>query len=120
MRLAVLRGLFKQKGKVDLDLLQSFMNDESPWVRRKLATLLGWIQLDGVFPMLVRLSKDPHAKVRKAALISMMALYPQEGEERLLDAINEPDGDLRRWAREVLEKAVTRSGKQGRDVPVGI
>ncbi len=120
MRLAVLRGLFKQKEKVDLSLLQPFVNDESPWVRRKLATLLGWIQLDGVFPILMRLSKDPHAKVRKAALLSLMTLYPEEGEDRLLDAINEPDGDVRRWATEILERSVTRSGKPWRDVHVGI
>jgi HEAT repeat protein len=120
IRLAVLRGLFKQKERIDLNLLRPFLSDESPWVRRKLATLLGWAQLDGIFPILIRLSKDPHAKVRQAALFSLMALYPEENEDRLLEAMNDPDVDLRKWARDVLERAVRRSGKPGRDVHVGI
>jgi HEAT repeat protein len=120
IRLAVLRGLFKQKERIDLNLLRPFLSDESPWVRRKLATLLGWARLDGIFPILIRLSKDPHAKVRQAALFSLMALYPEENEDRLLEAMNDPDVDLRKWARDVLERAVRRSGKPGRDVHVGI
>jgi HEAT repeat protein len=120
MRLAVLRGLFKQKERIDLNLLQPFLNDESPWVRRKLATLLGWAQLDGIFPTLMRMTKDPHARVRQAALLSLMALYPEEIEGRLLEAMGDPDAEIRKWAKDVLEKAVRRSGKQGRNIHVGI
>jgi HEAT repeat protein len=120
MRLAVLRGLFKQRKRIDLNLLQPFLSDESPWVRRKLATLLGWAPLEGTFPILMRLSRDPDVKVRQAALISMVALYPEESENRLLEAVNDPDADLRKWAKEVLERTVRRSGKLGRNVHVGI
>ncbi len=120
MRVAVLRGLFKQKERIDLNLLQPFVHDESPWVRRKLATMLGWARLNGIFPILVHLSKDPHAKVRQAALLSLMALYPEETEDRLLDAMEDPDAEIRAWAKDVLEKAVRGSERRGRDVHVGI
>jgi ParB family chromosome partitioning protein len=110
MRVAALRGLFKQKERIDLNLLHPFLNDESPWVRRKLATLLGWSPQDGTFPILMRLSKDPHAKVRQAALLSLMTLYPAESQERLLETMNDPDVDLRKWAKDVLERSVGRSG----------
>ena len=119
MRVAVLRGMFKQKERIDVNLLQPFVSDQSPWVRRKLATLLGWAQLDGVFPILIRLSKDSHAKVRQAALLSLMTLYPEESEDRLLEAMGDPDADLRTWAKDVLERVVRKSGKQGKDVHVG-
>lgn len=119
IRLAVLRGLFKQRKRVDWNLLHSFLSDESPWVRRKLATLLGWAPLDGTFPILMRLSKDPHPKVRQAALLSLTALYPAECQDRLLEAMNDPDGDLRKWAKDVLERAVRASGKSRRNVHIG-
>lgn len=119
IRLAVLRGLFKQKKRIDWNLLHSFLSDESPWVRRKLATLLGWVPLDGTFPILTRLSKDPHPKVRQAALLSLTALYSGESQDRLLEAMNDPDGDLRKWAKDVLERAVRGSGKSRRDVHLG-
>ena len=120
IRLAVLRGLFKQRERVDLNLLHPFLNDESPWVRRKLATLLGWSPQEGTFPILMRLSKDPHAKVRQAALLSLMALYPVESQDRLLEAMIDPDLDLRKWAKNVLERAVRTPEKRRRDVHVGI
>jgi HEAT repeat protein len=119
IRLAVLRGLFKQRKRVDLNLLHPFLNDESPWVRRKLATLLGWAPLEGTFPILMRLSRDPDAKVRQAALISLVALYPEESNDRLLEAVNDPDADLRKWARDAFESAARGSGQSGRDVHVG-
>lgn len=120
IRLSVLRGLFKQKERVDLNLLHPFLNDESPWVRRKLATLLGWSPQDGAFPILMRLSKDPHAKVRQAALLSLMTLYPAESQDRLLEAMNDPDVDLRKWAKDVLERDLRMPEKLRRDVHVGI
>lgn len=110
IRLAVLRGLFKQKEWIDSNLLHPFSDDESPWVRRKLATLLGWSRQEGTFPILMRLSKDPHAKVRQAALLSLMTLYPAESQDRLLETMNDPDVDLRTWAKDVLERSVRRSG----------
>jgi HEAT repeat protein len=111
MRMTALRGLFKQKEKMDPNLLDPFVRDGSPWVRRKLATLLGWTDPDLVFPILMRLFKDPHPQVRKAALLSLITLYPQEGEDRLLEALSDPDGDIQKWAKEVLERIIRRPPK---------
>jgi HEAT repeat protein len=65
---------------------------------------LGWTQREGGLPILAELSKDPDAKVRKAALFSLLSLYPEESEDRLLKAMTDPDPDLRRWAKRTLEK----------------
>ncbi len=103
VRIAALRGLFNTEEKVDLNLFLQFLSDESPWVRRKLATLLGWSHQEGVLPILAELTRDSEAQVRKAALFSLWSLYPEESEERLLEAMNDPDPDLRRWAMNTLE-----------------
>ncbi len=95
-----------------LNLLRPFLSDESPWVRRKVATLLGWTQIEGVFPILVEMLKDQDVQVRRAALFSMMTLYPEEAENRLLDAMKDPDTDLRRWAKKALERIVVNSMKE--------
>jgi HEAT repeat protein len=95
--------------KIDLNILLQFLSDESPWVRRKMATLLGWTHLEGVFPILVEMSKDQDVQVRRAALFSIMTLYPEEAEDRLLDAMKDPDADLRRWAKKALERIVVKS-----------
>jgi len=50
------------------------------------------------------LSRDPDAKVRKAALFSLVSLYPEESEDRLLKAMTDPDPELRKWAKRVLER----------------
>ena len=91
-----------------MNLLVQFLSDESSWVRRKVATLLGWIQMEGTFPVLVEMSKDADARVRKSALFSLMTLYPEESKDRLLEAMNDSDPELRRWAQKALEKAVAR------------
>jgi len=104
VRLAALRGMFKHGERVDSNLLLQFLSDGSPLVRRKLATLLGWTRLEGIFPTLVELAKDEDPQVRKAALSSLLTLYPEESEDRMLEAMTDPDPDLRKWAREVLEK----------------
>ncbi len=117
VKIAALRGMFRQKEKIDLNLLLQLMSDESPWVRRKAATLLGWIQTEGALPILMEMSKDPDSKVRKAALISLITLYPEEGEDRLVEAISDGDPDLRKWARDTLEKMLAKPLKR-RKVPL--
>ncbi len=71
-----------------------------------MATLLGWNQTEGVLPILVQLSGDPDARVRKAALLSLNSLYPEEREERLLKSMKDPDPGLRKWARTTLERII--------------
>jgi HEAT repeat protein len=112
VRIAALKGLFNDKEKIDLNILIQFLSDESSWVRRKIATLLGWTQIEGVFPILVEMSKDRDPKVRKAGLFSIITLYPEEGENRLVEAMTDSDPDLRRWARVTLEKMVSRPLKR--------
>ena len=111
VRIAALRGIFQSGEGVDLNILLQFLSDESPWVRRKLATLLGWTPREGVFPILMEMSKDRDAKVRKAALISLMALYPEEGRERLFESYRDEDPDVRQWVKKTLEKWAAQSGK---------
>ncbi|MCJ7641411.1 MAG: HEAT repeat domain-containing protein, partial [Desulfobacterales bacterium] len=89
-------------------LLIQFLSDETSWVRRKVATLLGWIQMEGTFPVLVEMSKDTDARVRKSSFFSLMTLYPEESKDRLLEAMNDSDPELRRWAQKTLERAVVR------------
>lgn len=103
VKIAALRGIFQLREMVDLNILFQLMSDESPWVRRKMATLLGWGQMEGVLPILVELSRDPDAKVRKAALSSLLALYPEESEDRLIKALTDSEPYLRKWAKRVLE-----------------
>jgi len=108
VRMAALRGLFRNREGIDLNLLLQFLSDKSPWVRRKVATLLGWTQMEGVFPILVELSKDQNSEVRRAALFSLITLYPEESEDRLLEAMTDSDPDLRKWAGSRLERMATR------------
>jgi len=108
VKIAALRGIFRYGEGVDLNLLLQLLSDESPQVRRKTATLLGWTQGEGALPILAELSKDPDAKVRKAALFSLVALYPEESEERLVRAMADSDPHLRKWAKRALEKMVEK------------
>jgi len=112
VRIAALRGLFEMDGGVDPHVLIQFLNDGSPFVRRKVATLLGWSRIEGGFPILMEMSRDQDAKVRKAALFSLFTSYPEEGEGRLVEAVADGDPDVRRWARETLEKRIGRAPKR--------
>jgi HEAT repeat protein len=108
VRMVALRGMFRFKEKMDLNLLMQFLSDDSPWVRRKVATLLGWHQIEGVLPILTEMSKDEDSKVRRAALFSLVTLYPEEGEERLMEAMTDSDPDIRKWTKEQLNKMIER------------
>jgi HEAT repeat protein len=108
VRMVALKGMFRFKEKMDLNLLMQFLSDDSPWVRRKVATLLGWDQIEGVLPILMEMSKDEDSKVRKAALFSLTTLYPEEGEQRLMDAMVDSDPDIRQWARDQLNRMLER------------
>ena len=113
VRLLAVRGMFRMGEKIDLNIFLQFLSDESPWVRRRLATLLGWGQHEGVFPVVMELCKDADAGVRKAALFSLTTLYPEECENRLVEAMTDSDPDIRKWARGTLERmaAKPRKGK---------
>jgi len=115
VRMAALKGMFQYKERIDLNLLLQCLSDESLWVRRKMATLLGWSQMEGAFPILMELSKDQDTKVRKAALFSLITLYPEESESRLVEAMSDSDPDLRKWVRNILEKKLARplKGRRG-------
>lgn len=112
VRMTALRGLFYQSEKIDLNILLQLLSDESPWIRRKLATLLGWSPIEGQFPLLMELSKDPEPMVRKAALFSLLTLYPEESEDRWLEAMNDLDPELRKWARDQLEREIEKRLKR--------
>jgi HEAT repeat protein len=112
VKVTALRGLFQLKEKVDLNFLLQLLSDESSWVKRKMATLLGWTQMEGTFPVLMEMSKDQDSRVRKAALLSLITLYPDESENRLVEAMIDSDPDLRKWARGVLEKTLARPLKR--------
>ena len=111
VRIVALRGMFQFQEKIDLNMFLQLLSDESTWVRRKVATLLGWTQLEGALPILKELSKDVHSMVRKAALFSLATLYPDESEILLIEAMTDPDPELRKWAKTILEKILTRSSK---------
>ena len=108
VRMVALSGMFRFKEKMDLNLLMQFLSDDSPWVRRKVATLLGWNQIEGVLPILMEMSKDEDSKVRKAALFSLVTLYPEEGAQRLMEAMTDADPDIRKWARDQLNRMLER------------
>ncbi len=108
VRMVALSGMFRFKEKMDLNLLMQILSADSPWVRRKIATLLGWNQIEGVLPILMEMSKDEDSKVRKAALFSLVTLYPEEGEQRLMEAMTDADPDIRRWARDHLNRMLER------------
>lgn len=108
VRLIALKGMFRFNEKMDLNLLMQFLSDDSPYVRRKVATLLGWNQIEGALPILMEMSKDEDMRVRKAALFSLATLYPEEGEQRLMDAMVDPHPDIRQWARDQLNKILEK------------
>ena len=112
VKIIALRGMFQFNEKIDLNILLQLLSDESSQVRRKVATLLGWTQMEGVYPILMEMSKDPDSGVRKAALLSLMTLYPHESENRLVEAMTDSDPDLRKWVRGVLEKMLTKPSKR--------
>ncbi len=64
--------------------------------------------MEGAFPILMELSRDEHSMVRKAALFSLVTLYPDESEDRLMEAMTDSDPDLRKWAKTTLEKILAR------------
>jgi HEAT repeat protein len=111
VRIAALRGMFQYQEKIDLNIFLQFLSDESTWVRRKVATLLGWAQIEGALPILKELSRDGHSMVRRAALFSLATLYPDESENLLIEAMTDPDPDLRKWAKATLEKIWIRPPK---------
>ena len=117
VRITALRGMFQCQERIDLNILLQLMSDESPWVRRKMATLLGWTPIEGVLPILVQMSNDQEQRVRKAALFSLVTLYPEEGEDRLVKAMTDPDPDLRKWAKKTLEKRLSKPGKETSSLP---
>lgn len=108
VRMVALKGMFRFKEKMDLNLLMQFLSDDSPRVRRKVATLLGWHQIEGVLPILTEMSKDEDSKVRRAALFSLVTFYPEEGEERLMEAMTDSDPDIRKWAKDQLNRMIER------------
>jgi len=117
VRVTALRGLFYYYNEsIDLNLLLQLLSDESSWVRRKVATLLGWTHREGAFPILTEMSKDPDSNVRKAALFSLVTLYPDESENRLMEAAIDPDPTLRQWARSTLEKMIARPLKERKNL----
>ena len=115
VRIAALRGMFQHQERIDLNIFLQFLSDESTWVRRKIATLLGWAQVEGALPILMELSRDEHSMVRRAALFSLVTLYPEEGENLLMEALTDSDPDLRKWAKRTLEKMLAGplKGKRG-------
>jgi HEAT repeat protein len=104
VRIAALRGVFQNKEKIDLNLLLQFLSDESSRVRRKVAILLGWTPMEGSLPILIELARDPDSIVKKAALFSLTALYPEESENRLMEAMADSDPALRKWIKMTLEE----------------
>jgi len=111
VRIAALRGMFQFQEKIDLNIFLQFLSDDSAWVRRKVATLLGWAQIEGALPILKELSRDVHSMVRKAALFSLVTLYPDESENLFVEAMTDPDQEIRTWAKATLEKILTRPHK---------
>ena len=111
VRIAALRGMFQYQERIDLNIFLQFLSDESAWVRRKVATLLGWAQIEGALPILKELSRDVHSMVRRAALFSLTTLYPDESENLLMEAMTDPDPDLRKWAKTTLEKILAKPFK---------
>ncbi len=104
VRIAALRGMFQYQEKIDSNILLQCLSDESTWVRRKVATLLGWAQIEGALPVLVELSRDRDPMVRRAALFSLTTVYPDESEDHLMEAMTDPDQSLREWVKMTLEK----------------
>ncbi len=115
VRLTALRGIFHVFEEIDLNLFMQLLDDESPIVRQKLATLLGWTQIKGILPILAELSKDKDPNVRKAALFSLLTQYPEESEERILNALNDPDTEIRSWAKAMIEKIIKTPIKRERN-----
>jgi vesicle coat complex subunit len=62
----------------------------------------------------MELSRDQDAVVRRAALFSLTTLYPDESENRLMEAMGDLDPGLRKWAKMTLEKIVARPLKRRR------
>jgi HEAT repeat protein len=114
VRIAALRGMFQYQEKIDLNMLLQFLSDGSMWVRRKVATLLGWTPVEGALPILMEMSRDPDSMVRKAALFSLTSLYPDESQNRLMEVMADPDPDmgLRKWAKVTLERIAARPLKK--------
>jgi len=108
VRIAALRGIFQHQEKIELNILLQLLSDQSSWVRRKVATLIGWTQIEGSLPILIELSRDQDSMVRRAALFSLAILYPDESENRLMEAMTDSDPALREWAKVILEKIAER------------
>ena len=106
--------MFQYQKKIDPNILLQCLSDESTWVRRKIATLLGWAQIDGALPILMELSRDHAPMVRRAALFSLTMVYPEETEDRLIEALTDSDEGLRKWARMTLEKIAASPLKRKR------
>jgi len=60
----------------------------------------------------MEMSRDQDSMVRRAALFSLATLYPDESEDRLLEAMTDSDSGLRKWAKMTLEKIVSKPVKR--------
>lgn len=109
VRRIALKGIFQTQEKIDIHLLKPLLNDDSPWVRRKMATLLGWREVEGGQMILSELIKDKDAMVRKAALSSLLILYPEEGEAQMWKAISDPSHEVRGWVKAQLNRMLQKS-----------
>lgn len=109
VRRIALKGIFQTQEKIDIHLLKPLLNDDSPWVRRKMATLLGWREVEGGQILLSELIKDKDSMVRKAALSSLLILYPEEGEDQMWKAISDSSHEVRAWVRAQLNRMLQKS-----------
>jgi HEAT repeat protein len=58
------------------------------------------------------LAKDPDSIVKKAALFSLSTLYPEESENRLMEAMADTDPNIRKWIKMTLEEIGNRPLKK--------
>lgn len=108
VRRIALKGIFQTQEKIDIHLLKPLLNDDSPWVRRKMATLLGWREVEGGQILLCEMIKDKDSMVRKAALSSLLILYPEEGKAQMLEAMNDSNQEIRAWVKVQLNRMLQK------------
>lgn len=73
-----------------------------------MATLLGWREVEGGQTLLSEMLKDKESMVRKAALSSLLILYPEEGETQMWNAISDSSHEIRTWVKAQLNRRLQK------------
>lgn len=103
--MAALRGLYQME-EIDSSELEKFLRSNSPLVRRRAATYLGWGQAYNTMSLISELLHDEDRGVRKVALWLVANSSEDKAIPHLIGALEDPEEVVRDMALSHLRRIV--------------